>query len=69
MLRRRKIKSKKLVSVLLEALAIVLFWRGIWGFLDMYLFPNDPFISYAICTVLGIVILFLDDFSLDELSE
>lgn len=36
---------------------IVAFWRGMWGLLDMYLFPSSPELSTWASIVLGAVIL------------
>jgi len=46
-----------ILNSILIGTAIVLFWRGMWGVLDMYLFPNNDAVSYAISTLLGILVL------------
>lgn len=33
-------------NVIIVVVAIIAFWRGIWGLLDVVLFPNSPMISY-----------------------
>lgn len=42
---------------MLIATAVVLFWRGTWGILDLLIFPNNPVVSYLASFVLGIGIL------------
>lgn len=54
------------VRILLEAVAIVFIWRGTWGLLDKYFFPNNPELSYFLSIVIGIVILLIDDWAIDE---
>lgn len=49
--------------------AIIMFWRGVWGQLDAYLFPDSPTLSYLVCIALGTLILYLDDFSIDNLKR
>jgi len=39
----------------------------VWGLLDRYLFPNYELYSFLISLVIGVIILYIDDFSLDEL--
>jgi len=34
-------------------------WRGIWGFMDLYLFPNSLDLSILTSLALGITILFI----------
>jgi len=56
------------IYYLITGLGIVVFWRGIWGLLDIYLLPNNPEWSYLISTVAGLFILFLNDYSFDDIS-
>ena len=60
-------RSHPHIYFLLGGLGIVLFWRGVWGLLDRYLFPNYELYSFLISLVIGVIILYIDDFSLDEL--
>lgn len=47
---------------------VILLWKGIGGLLDYYIFPGYPLISDLISIVLGLAILYADDFSLSELG-
>jgi len=49
--------------------AIIVFWRGVWGLLDLYLFPDQPLLSYIICIIIGLAIVFINDSSISELHE
>ena len=48
---------KKTLKVLLIAFAIIAFWRGIWGLMDVYVFPNKLWLSYLISIIIGIAII------------
>lgn len=48
---------------------IIMFWRGAWGLLDTYLFPGSPTFSYLLSIGLGVLILYLYDFSIDNLKR
>lgn len=50
-------------------IAIILFWRGVWGLIDLYLFPNSPTFSHLLSITLGALILYLDDFSIKDLKR
>ena len=54
-----KKNPQKMAHVVLVASAGILFWRGAWGLMDLYIFPNDPFASYLISFGAGITILLL----------
>jgi hypothetical protein len=61
------------VRYFIAAFGIVFFWRGVWVLSDIYLFPSTPFDenhlkSGLVSVILGIVLLYIDDFSLDELK-
>jgi hypothetical protein len=49
------------------AAGVVLVWRGIWGFTDLYLFPNHHQLSLVASLVLGLAILYFTDRKLTEL--
>ncbi len=67
---RLKVKNfKENLKVIVMTIAIVLIWRGVWGFCDEYLFPNHKDISYGISIAFGLFLLWLDDFSIDELIK
>lgn len=55
----KRIKKRKhpLFRILLIGLAVVLFWRGAWGIMDLYIFPGNLTASYVVSLVLGLVIL------------
>ena len=50
-------------------IALIMVWRGIWGVLDLYLFPDNALLSYLVSAGLGLGILYFNDFSLSELSS
>ena len=56
-------------NVLIIIFAIIMLWRGVWGLLDTYLFPGSPVFSYLASLALGALILYLDDFKLDNLKR
>ena len=55
-----KIKNhiRDVIHTIIIALAIVLFWRGVWGLADLYLSPENKLLSYALSIIIGIVILY-----------
>jgi len=56
-------------NVIVIILAIIMLWRGVWGLLDTYFFPGSPTFSHFTCIVLGAVVLYLDNFRLDNLKR
>jgi hypothetical protein len=52
------INFKNATLTLLLAFAIVSFWRGIWGLMDLYLLPNNPSLSFSLSAVIGIGIIY-----------
>lgn len=62
-------KKHKLTYSIITGLGIIVFWRGIWGIMDTYFFPNNELLSYSLSILLGFLILYLNDFSLKELEH
>lgn len=57
------------VNAIIVVLAIIMLWRGVWGLLDIYLFPGSPTFSALLSIALGALILHFDDFSLKDLKR
>ena len=56
-------------NVLVIIFAIIMIWRGVWGLLDIYFFPGSPTFSHLMCMAIGVIVLYLDDFSIDNLKR
>lgn len=48
---------RRLAKTLLVAAGIILFWRGAWGLMDLYIHPTEPLVSYIISLILGLGLL------------
>lgn len=54
----KKIKIwKKISFAILVGFAVISFWRGVWGLLDLYLFPKNHELSFWFSIIIGIIIL------------
>jgi hypothetical protein len=65
---RRFRKKYRALHILSIAVAIVMFWKGIWSLLDAYILPGHIFISNALLILIAFFVLYLDDFHLKELE-
>ncbi len=59
--------AKQIVKALLIGVSVVFFWRGAWGLMDLYLFPNDMTVSYVLSLVIGLGVLFATHYIVKEL--
>ncbi len=50
---------KKVFFTIIIAFAIISFWRGTWGLMDIYLFPNSHVMSFSVSILAGVIILYL----------
>jgi hypothetical protein len=55
----KKANFKDALWVIIASFAIVNFWRGTWGILDTYLFPENYKTSLFASLIIGLSILFL----------
>lgn len=56
------------LKALVVALAVIFIWRGVWNLLDMYLLPGSPVASSVVGIVIGLILLYLPDGDIKELS-
>lgn len=56
-------------KILLSAIAIMMVWRAVWGWLDQYFFSENKNRAYFLAFLTGIIILLLDDALLKELDD
>lgn len=54
--------------VVVIAAAIIMFWHGMFGLLDMFLFPGNELLRHVVSVSIGLFVLFVNDFKLDELE-
>lgn len=64
----QKRNIKTISYTVLIAFAIVSFWRGVWGLMDVYLFPNNHILSLSISVLIGLVILYSTKHIIGELA-
>jgi membrane protein CcdC involved in cytochrome C biogenesis len=61
---------KKRVSYLTPILIpIVMFWRGVWGVLDILFFPEDKLLSYGLCIFIGFIVLLIVEVRFNQKGE
>ncbi|MDH5481059.1 MAG: hypothetical protein OEX11_09905 [Nitrosomonas sp.] len=62
-------KTRSTFNSIIIVVAIIMLWRGVWGLLDIYLFPEMPTLSFVVSISIGLVVLYLNDFQLDNLKK
>jgi len=65
---RKFLKKRDRLSTILELFAAVAIWWGIWGILDLFVFPHNELLSYFISILLGFLIIFIVGSELDEIK-
>jgi hypothetical protein len=64
----KKLKRwKKVLFALVIGLAVVSFWRGVWGLSDEYLFSSNYVLSLWVSLFTGIIILVITHYATKEL--
>jgi uncharacterized membrane protein len=49
--------------------SVVAFWRGAWGLMDVYVFPDNYELSSWASLILGIVVLYITHSIIKELAD
>jgi hypothetical protein len=50
-------KNPGLFQTIVIDLGAIMLWRGVWGLLDVFIFPENQALSFAISSILGIILL------------
>lgn len=58
---------RKVITSVGIGLAVVSFWRGAWGLMDLYLFPNDQTLSFTFSLIIGLGALYISHYIVQEL--
>jgi fumarate reductase subunit C len=59
---------KQLLFTLLISLSVISVWRGTSGLMDIYLFRNNPVLSYSLSLIFGLIVLYLTHYWTKELA-
>ena len=63
-----KMKAKhQTIFAIIIAFAVIAFWRGMWGLMDEYLFPENYTLSLIISVFVGLGILIGTHYVANEL--
>jgi len=62
------IKAKHVLYALLIGTSLIMVWRGVWGLLDIYLFPENKTVSFALSVIIGMLILSMTGKIVKELT-
>ncbi|MCK4500777.1 hypothetical protein KAU11_09780 [Candidatus Babeliales bacterium] len=65
-LSKMKFHHQSLFAIII-AFAVISFWRGVWGLMDEYLFPENYRLSLWISLISGIIILVTTHYITKEL--
>jgi hypothetical protein len=67
--RSKKMKpTAQLIYTLVIGLAVVSFWRGAWGIMDIYLLPDNYEMSSWLSIIISLVILYITHHWTKELA-
>ena len=65
---RKYLSTRKNLRMIIDLLGIIIVWRGIWGILDIFIFPENQLLSYLSSIILGFILLLIDGNGLDDLK-
>jgi len=65
---RKFLNRRKNLRIIIDLLGAIAVWWGIWGILDLFVFPENHLISYIVSIALGFILLIIDGNGLDDLK-
>ena len=64
---RRMKREHQVIFAVVIGFAVISFWRGVWGLLDLYLFPDNPELSFWSSIAMGLGVLVVTHYVVREL--
>lgn len=68
----KKIKHR-LISrrfmIIFDFIGVIMLWRGVWGLMDVFLFPGNYILSYSASILLGAVFIFIDGDGIRDITH
>jgi len=61
-------RRHRILFAIVIGFAVIAFWRGVWGLLDLYLFPSNYELSLWVSVIVGILILAVTNYITKELE-
>ncbi|MFA6184813.1 MAG: hypothetical protein WCT51_02465 [Candidatus Shapirobacteria bacterium] len=65
---RKFLNRRKNLRIIIDLLGAIAVWWGIWGILDLFVFPENHLVSYVVSIALGFILLIIDGNGLDDLK-
>ena len=65
---RKFLNRRKNLRIIIDLLGAIAVWWGIWGILDLFVFPENHLISYIVSIAFGFILLIIDGNGLDDLK-
>ena len=65
---KKFLNRRKNLRVIIDLLGAIAIWWGIWGVLDLFVFPENRVLSYAVSIIFGFLLLLIDGDGLDDLK-
>jgi len=65
---RKFLNRRQNLRIIIDLLGAIAVWWGIWGVLDLFVFPENRALSYAVSIIFGFLLLLIDGNGLDDLK-
>lgn len=65
---RKFLNRRKNLRIIIDLLGAIAVWWGIWGILDLFIFPENKLFSYLVSIIFGFILLLIDGNGLDDLK-
>jgi len=65
---RKFLNRRKNLRIIIDLLGAIAVWWGMWGILDLFIFPENKVLSYIVSIIFGFILLLIDGNGLDDLK-
>ena len=66
-MKEKNIKEQSNLRIFIVCVCVIMIWKAVWDFCELFIFPNNIILSDVVCLVVWTVVLLIDDGKLYEL--
>lgn len=64
---KKLLDKNKTLRIIVDFFAIVIMWRGVWGIMDVFIFPHNELYSSLVSIAIGFILIISDGKGIKEL--
>jgi hypothetical protein len=66
---KKYLSTRRTLRIVIDFFGIIILWRGVWGLLDVVVFPGNELLSSIVSVAIGLFLVAIDGDGLNDLTR